>query len=1304
MAIPHGPGQEGLSPGGAHEPGGTVHLDAGPGGGTLILPDAGLMFRGSYARSGPDLAITGPDGDRVIVSGYFAHEHAPTLMSPDGAMLAPETVAQLAGPRFPGVIAQQGTPQPATPIGQVETAAGSVTIVHADGSRTSAAAGTHVFQGDVVETGADGRLSITFADKTNIALGESARIVLDTFVYDPAGSQSSMLFSIVQGAFVFVAGLVAPSGDMKIQTPVATMGIRGTTGVVRADVQDGTSYFTLKPDPPGKLGEPGGNVGAFDVFARLNGVLIKEVRVPDQLLIVRNAAGQFQDLPQIGANEAAFQQDIVNFAFASHQQMLQRLDTGQPPVEQTPPGGPRRGEAPGDGIKHAGLAPGIDKVAYFRDPLAVDLIKQTDPLGNEEGSRQDFDAAGMQNAFAPLLAAPPMFTTPPLAVVFSQTPAQPGIHADVSLGYSSSSGLSVSIQSVVITVTAVSFAVNGNPAQPIALTPEQIQAFASAFDAAAGRFDLSIDTSFLGLGQQVIITATVTIADSRGGTATQVEVFSIVGANDAPTLAPVAVHLADTAAADTLAAVSGTLVGQDADTGAQLTYAIAGATASQGATTTVTPYGVLTLLANGSYTFVPDNAAVDALGQGEHATIAVPVTVSDGIAAPVPSTLSIVIDGANDAPTLAPVQVHLADADGPYCLQPISGTLVGQDADAGAQLSYAVVGAASVAGVTTKATAYGVLTLLADGSYTFAPNGAAVDALGQGEHATTAIPVSVSDGIAAPVTSTLTIVIDGANDLPAISAGHGNVAAVTFTPGVVEANDGAVTIYPGQGAPPGAMWQPVDLSQNAQWTVKLYFGPGQGFAGPHSADGITFALQTAGPTAIGAGGGALGIAGIGDAIGVKFDTYPLNPGDTGVPWQNFAQFFTRGDVTGNEYPAKQLLPVLADGQYHDVSISWDAATQTLTYTIDGYTSSIQRDIVATDFNGQSLVYAGFTGSGGDAYALEKVQVDTISNGASGLVAERLGVTGSSEMRTVSGSLTFADADLSDVHRVSVVAPDCATLGSFQASIVSDANGRVTVHWTYQVQDAALDWLATNQLVVETFEIVLSDGHGSTSQDVTITLAGTSAESCESGTPATPLVTADAGALSQAIVGSSQDEVIRLTLDAGDSFVQQVDGRGGSNALHILGTLETVDLTQLASGQLANLQEIDLTQGVAQTLKLSISEVLQLNHGADANLLEAICAHNAAHPDDAIAVSQEHTLVVDGDHGGSGASDTLDIVDATANAQSGTWVLAGTVDHVDSLSADCGQHDIYNYVTPANEVLASVAVQHDMHVSLPNHAA
>ncbi len=1170
-----------------------VYLDAGSGG-TLTLPDAALMFRGAYGRSGPDLSITGPNGEKLVVVDYFGHEHPPTLMSPDGAMLAADLVAQLAGPRFQGQYAQQGPAAQAAPIGQVETVAGSVTITHADGSRTSAADGTPVFERDVVETTADGRISITFADKTSVSLGESARIVLDKFVYDPGGSQNSMLFNLVQGAFVFVAGLVAPSGDMKIQTPVATMGIRGTTGIVRADVQDGTSYFTLKPDPPGKLGGAGGDVGAFDVFARLNGVLIKEVRVPDQLLIVRNAAGQFQDLPQIGSNENAFQQDILNFAFASHQQMLLRLDQGQSPVDgQQNPGNPQnpnnRGDI-GDPTKHAGLTPGTEKNAFFRDPLSVDLVKQTDPLGNEEGNRhtQNGDAPTTDNTTPSqtglVLAPPPSFTTAPLALAFYQEPASPGIHAVLPFAYTGSPGLPATIQSAVTTVTAVSFPVGDAPAQPFTLTPAQVTALANAFNPVTGQFDLAIDTTFLAPGQQVVITVSVTIADSRGLTATQVEAFSIVGTNDAPVLDPTTIHIADGAGVDTFTPVNGNLEAQDPDNGSHVTYALTGDT--NGAGHIDTGYGILTLTPSGHYTFAPNSAAINALPAGAHVSIPVGITLSDGSA-----------------------ESH----------------------------------------------------------------------------------------------STIDIVIDGANDTPVITAGQGSVGPYTFGGSGAAPSDATAALYPGfPEASPAAIWQPVDLSQNAHWNVKLYFGPGGGFYEANSGDGITFAFQNTGPTAIGGGGGGLGIlGGVPDAVGVKFDTYPFNPGDPNTSYyDNFAQFFANGQIGGSTYPDQQILPLLTDGQFHDVSISWNAATHTLTYTIDGsYTGSIVRDIVTEDFAGNSLVYGGFTGSGGGAYALEQIRFGTVSNGTSGLIYEIPNTAGSTALRTVSGSFIFSDAEVGDAHTISVQPPPGVTLGTFQATLVTDANGQGTVNWTYTVQDAALDPIQNGQAVTETFKILVGDGLGAASQDVNITLAGATEPNWEAEGTAVPVISVPDAGLSQAVVGSSNDEIIELTLPANGTLHTQIDGSGGSNALRLLGSYDTVDLTALAQGQLQNIQAIDLTQGTAQTLTLSIADVLHINNAADAALIAAASANN-------ITISNTHALVIDGDHGNNpqSAFDTLSIVDPTAGPAQGTWVYAGTIPSLGTLSAGSGDHDVYNFVSVStNEVLASVAVHHDMQVTLPQHS-
>ena len=55
-------------------------------------------------------------------------------------------------------------------------------------------------------------------------------MALNEYSYDPNSTSNSALFNLVEGGLSFVAGKVAHTGDMKIGTPIATMGIRGTAG------------------------------------------------------------------------------------------------------------------------------------------------------------------------------------------------------------------------------------------------------------------------------------------------------------------------------------------------------------------------------------------------------------------------------------------------------------------------------------------------------------------------------------------------------------------------------------------------------------------------------------------------------------------------------------------------------------------------------------------------------------------------------------------------------------------------------------------------------------------------------------------------------------------------------------------------------------------------------------------------------------------------------------------------------------------------------------------------------------------
>jgi hypothetical protein len=157
------------------------------------------------------------------------------------------------------------------PIGKVVTVTGSVTIEHASAVVTQAnvssqagqtKVGDLVYLGDVVQTGADGRVGINFTDGTSFNLSSSARMALTEFVYDPNGKSNSTLFNLTKGTFTFVAGNIAKTGDMKVDTPVATMGIRGTTPRVEIS-DDGTVKFsTLIEEGKNKLAKKPGSATA----------------------------------------------------------------------------------------------------------------------------------------------------------------------------------------------------------------------------------------------------------------------------------------------------------------------------------------------------------------------------------------------------------------------------------------------------------------------------------------------------------------------------------------------------------------------------------------------------------------------------------------------------------------------------------------------------------------------------------------------------------------------------------------------------------------------------------------------------------------------------------------------------------------------------------------------------------------------------------------------------------------------------------------------------------------------------------
>ncbi|WP_354224273.1 FecR domain-containing protein [Bradyrhizobium sp. F1.4.3] len=174
------------------------------------------------------------------------------------------------------------------PIGNVATVTGIATVIR-DKNSYPLKVRDDIYLNDVVQTSSNSALGITFNDATTFNLSASAKITIDNYVYEDGGKQNSAIFDIGKGTVAFVAAAVAKTGDMKIATPTATLGIRGTTGVV--DVPEGAAAsgannvnIKLYPDADGR-------VGHIDVNDRASGTRLGALTQASSGFAIRPGAG-----------------------------------------------------------------------------------------------------------------------------------------------------------------------------------------------------------------------------------------------------------------------------------------------------------------------------------------------------------------------------------------------------------------------------------------------------------------------------------------------------------------------------------------------------------------------------------------------------------------------------------------------------------------------------------------------------------------------------------------------------------------------------------------------------------------------------------------------------------------------------------------------------------------------------------------------------------------------------------------------------------------------------------------------------
>jgi hypothetical protein len=136
-----------------------------------------------------------------------------------------------------GLLATAGAAQAQpSPVGLVKTATGEATILRG-ASSLAAAPGLPVFQGDVLRTGSAGTLGVILRDDTTLSLGARSEVHVAEFVFEPSESRLRSVLRLTRGVLGYVSGKIAklaPDGA-KVETPVATLGIRGTRLAARIE-------------------------------------------------------------------------------------------------------------------------------------------------------------------------------------------------------------------------------------------------------------------------------------------------------------------------------------------------------------------------------------------------------------------------------------------------------------------------------------------------------------------------------------------------------------------------------------------------------------------------------------------------------------------------------------------------------------------------------------------------------------------------------------------------------------------------------------------------------------------------------------------------------------------------------------------------------------------------------------------------------------------------------------------------------------------------------------------------------------
>jgi VCBS repeat-containing protein len=1112
------------SPGDAHVDSFTAKAHGHVPEGAFVVPDPNLIFNGEFKRTGLDLVLS-HEGHEFVVHDYFRGDKRAALASPDGAHLTGEIVSALTGhvqvaQAAPGAGAGQV-------IGHVTKLVGSATAIR-NGVSVILNNGDNVEKGDVVSTGADSTLGITFIDGTVFGLSSNARMVLNEMVYDPNGSSNSSLLSLVAGTITFVAGETAKHGDMKIDTPVATMGIRGTAVLTQINFVVPAGGGDPQPQASFQvLVEPNGTTGSYILFDKVTLLPIATVNQAGQMIQISGGNVSITNA-LMSPDVQKLITDVFTLKFSDNNTNT-KLTTNFTDT----------------------LTPMSLDVVFKSSsgPIAIATFVNLNPQGQEGPSTptppivripgqpiaQSFDASGIvKTAFALTERAGATGATdadtisglirfvdqnlgdrPTVSISLAEAPnyvyKDAGQH-DVTGSLSALQKQSIAATQIQISVVSDPGNNNNGSAVWTYTIPDKVFDFLAAGETVTLTYMVRVDTNFAVSPESAFIPITITIT----------------GTNDKPTVATSGGTVIEQVGTgnEALDVITGTVTFTDVDltdrpiVSAELSsvqpFKYLDAEGND-ITATLTPAQLAAISAvkvpltvvqgagngnNGTATWtysVPDHL-FDFLGEDEKLILNYVVQVDDGHGGVVSTPLTVSIDGAdvnvegtNDVPTIVEddtIPTGAVTEDDAAVTLTANGTIAFNDPDltdthTASFVPKSTTSNAHLPGFNNGTSYIGTFALgtviqspgaSSRGSvgwtFTIDDNDPVLQSLAEGQTITQVYTVTVDDHHGGIVTKDVTVTITGTNDAPTITSGEDAAAgSVTEDSSLPLSIGGTLAI------------QDLDLIDT------------------HNAEAVFTSSSVSSP-----------LPGFG--ANANIGTFTIDPSvlESNLDTNNGATLGWHFTLDNSN----AVLQSLAQGQ---------SITQVYTVTFtDNHDATVTQEVTVT-INGAN-----------DAPTIISSAAD-----AAGAVTE------DSATLSIGGTLGIQDLDLIDTHTAQAVFKESsvssalpgfganANIGTFtiDPSVLessTDTSNGATLGWHFNLNNsnAVLQSLAKGQTITQVYTVTFTDNHGAeVSQDVTVTITGVNDA---------PTITSDAAAAEGSV---TEDDCGTLTT-SGTLAIQDVD--------------------------------------------------------------------------------------------------------------------------------------------------------------------